>query len=63
MLELGSQSARLIVNLSLTTHTPLIKGVTVHPLIKGVGLKKHSKIRGFGQPTPLIKEVNLHPLN
>ena len=40
---------------SLTTHTPLIKGVEAHPLIKEVGLIKHYKTRGFGQPTPLIR--------
>ena len=47
----------------MATHTPLIKG----PLIKGVGVKKHYKTRGFGQSTPLIepsiKGVNFHPLN
>ena len=49
---------------TLTTHTPLIRKVEVHPLIKGVGLKKSTvKTRGFGQPTPLIKGVNLHLLN
>ena len=34
-----------------------------HPLIKGVGRKKHYKTSGLGQSTPLIRGVNLHPLN
>ena len=48
----------------LSTHTPLIKGVEVHPVIKGgMGLKKHNQTSGFGQSTPLIKGVNLHLLH
>ena len=32
------------------------------PSIKGAGLKKRYKTRGFGQSTPLIKGVNLTSL-
>ena len=38
---------------------PYLRGWKFTPLIKGVGLKNHFKISGFGQPTPLIKGVNL----
>ena len=42
--------------LALTTQTPLIKGVAFHPLIKGVGVKKQYKTRGFEQSAPVNLE-------
>ena len=48
--------------MTLTTHTPLIKGVALQKLIKGVGLRMRYKTRGFGQSTPLTKRVSPTPL-
>ena len=46
---------------TLTTHTLLIKGVEVHPLIKGVS-KTTCLTAFFSGPTPLIKGLKVHPL-
>ena len=38
---------------TLTSHTPLIKGVAFHPLNEGGGgVQKHFKTRGFAQSNP-----------
>ena len=47
--------------LSLTTHTPVVKGVLKpHPLIMGVGLKKPINQGVSDSPPPLIKGVGLN---
>ena len=43
----------LIRTRPLTAQAPLITGVAVHPFIKGVGLQKHFKNKGFWTANPL----------
>ena len=47
---------------ALTTHTPLIKEVEVHSLMKGVECLKPLVLQCFFSRTSLIKGVHLHPL-